>query len=170
MFEDKVEHTKLTLNLTYPALERLIGGDTEIEVQIKQQIADRFLKNYLKGFINDDKIREVVLDFKRTIDKKLNDFVVTELGEYKYTSYTGRQTLVLKDEYQKVIKQFIKNEVNSLISSTINQIDIKALLEEKMKELVEINMQMINQRVNDMAKKIIDNNVALKMKGLFENG
>jgi hypothetical protein len=69
MFEDKVEHTKFTLNLTYPALERLIGGNSEVEVQIRQQIADRFLKNHLKRFINKKIIdNNVALKMKQLLE------------------------------------------------------------------------------------------------------
>ena len=43
---------KLELNL--PALERLIGGDTEIEIGIRQQIVEQFCKHHIKTLMHSE--------------------------------------------------------------------------------------------------------------------
>ena len=46
---------KLTINAE--ALERLIGGDSDIEIEIRQQIADQFCKRHLKSLINTETMK-----------------------------------------------------------------------------------------------------------------
>ncbi len=40
------------VSLTLPALERLIGGETEIEVHLRQQIVEKFAERHLKSIVN----------------------------------------------------------------------------------------------------------------------
>lgn len=44
----------MKIQLDIKALERLIGGDSEIEVEVRQQIADAFAKRYLKSLLTTD--------------------------------------------------------------------------------------------------------------------
>ena len=40
--------TKIQIN-SLEALERLIGGDTELEIEVRNSIVQEFAKKYLKG-------------------------------------------------------------------------------------------------------------------------
>lgn len=40
------------VSLTLPALERLISGETEIEVHLRQQIVEKFAEKHLKAIVN----------------------------------------------------------------------------------------------------------------------
>jgi hypothetical protein len=44
----------MKLELTLPALERLIGGDSAIELALRQQIVDEFCRKHLKALLNDE--------------------------------------------------------------------------------------------------------------------
>lgn len=45
--------TKIQIN-SLEALERLIGGDTELEIEVRNSIVQEFAKKYLKGIINEE--------------------------------------------------------------------------------------------------------------------
>ena len=51
----------MKLQLTIPALERLIGGDTEIEVDLRKQIVHEFAKRHLKN-VADEEIHKAAVD------------------------------------------------------------------------------------------------------------
>jgi hypothetical protein len=163
MLTDKVmQPAKLTLNLTYPVLEKLIGGDSEIEVQIRSQIADRFLKNYLKKFVSDERIQQLRIDVNKSVDKQ----IAQELGFLQGKFFS--ESFQLNPKYTEIILKKLKESLDKIINEAIKQVDITSLIEAKMKQLIEINMDMINKRIDEVAKKIIDNNVAVKLKGLLE--
>lgn len=42
------------VSLTLPALERLIGGETEIEVHLRQQIVEKFAEKHLKAIVKSE--------------------------------------------------------------------------------------------------------------------
>ena len=48
---------KIQIN-SLEALERLIGGDNELEISIRDNIVQEFTNKYLKGLVNSDKIKE----------------------------------------------------------------------------------------------------------------
>lgn len=60
---------RLTLDL--PALERLIGGDSEVEVQLRQGVVTSFAKRHLKEVVNSGVLEPYL--------KKVSDAVTQEL-------------------------------------------------------------------------------------------
>jgi len=69
----------MKVSLTLPALERLIAGDTEIEVEIRQQIAENFAKRHLKTILNDATWQAAAKEWRETLDKEVRR-VATELN------------------------------------------------------------------------------------------
>jgi uncharacterized protein with von Willebrand factor type A (vWA) domain len=67
------------IQLTLPALERLIAGDNEIEVGLRQQICEEFTKKHLKQIINDAAFKAIVAswdtELKQAIAEKLAELV-----------------------------------------------------------------------------------------------
>lgn len=50
----------MRMELTLPALERLLGGDTEIEVGVRRQVVEEFAKRHLKAILNDQAFKAIV--------------------------------------------------------------------------------------------------------------
>ena len=44
----------MRLQLNLPALERLIAGDSQMEVELRHQVVENFAKHHLKKLMNDD--------------------------------------------------------------------------------------------------------------------
>ena len=49
----------LKIQLTRPALERLIGDNPEIELSLRSQIVEEFTKRHIKAFMNDEAFKAV---------------------------------------------------------------------------------------------------------------
>ncbi len=112
---------KLQIN-SKDALERLIGGDTQLEMEIRNNIVQEFTNKRLKGLIN------VELE-KRVIDESLDKL----FSDYK-TAYghggvrlTKDQKIVIADLIEQTIKDLVKSEIEDFF---IKSERIKKLLED----------------------------------------
>jgi hypothetical protein len=45
---------KVVIQLNLPALERLLGGDSAMEIELRHQVAEEFAKKHLKAILNDE--------------------------------------------------------------------------------------------------------------------
>src|SRR4051794_37602979 len=62
----------MRIELNLPALERLLGGDTEIEVHLRQQIVDEFTRKYLKSLMNDETLKRISAEWSRQLKEEVN--------------------------------------------------------------------------------------------------
>lgn len=69
----------MRLELTLPALERLLGGDTEVEAHLRQQIVEEFAKKHLKAILNDETWKRVSAlwraDLDRAVTARLDELI-----------------------------------------------------------------------------------------------
>ncbi|MFA6132387.1 MAG: hypothetical protein WC869_00070 [Phycisphaerae bacterium] len=144
----------LKIVLDIPALERLMGGDTEVEVSLRKNIVEEFSKRHLLSVA-----REVFGDIERVKNDVKNqvlmDMHVVQMeswssGRYKLTSEvrkiieaTVKEALVaevndatkaaweeLKPAIMAAIKQCYDREALALIKEQVKK-DILAMLEQK---------------------------------------
>lgn len=54
----------ITMQLNAPALERLIGGDTQVEVELREQIVEAFCRNRLKALVNHETLSKLYVSWK----------------------------------------------------------------------------------------------------------
>ena len=134
---------KLTLNA--PALERLLGGDTELEVALKHQIVDNFAKHHLKKLINDGTWRAayakiegevqaeiqkhlVQLDVFGRVQSKLNselkDLIRTEiynLIQEQTKKIVAEQRSYIGPDIKKAVDHALKVQVNELVQQGVRE-------------------------------------------------
>ena len=125
----------MRMDLSLPALERLIGGDSEIEVHIRQQIVDNFAKQYLKKNFNQTMVESAMRPF------------VEEL----------------KAQTQRVVQDLFKQESNPS-STTFNnnaKFEIKKAVEDYMTKVIQVTAQeKMDARLKqdqDYYQRMIDN-------------
>lgn len=58
----------MTLTLTLPALERLIGGDTEMELNLRKQIVQEFTERHLKSVADSALYAKAEAQVKQYVD------------------------------------------------------------------------------------------------------
>lgn len=54
------------------ALERLIGGDSELEINLRRQIAENFAKHHLKALVTTDVFRKALQEIKVNVEAEVN--------------------------------------------------------------------------------------------------
>jgi hypothetical protein len=150
----------MKLELTLPALERLIGGDSEVEAQLRRQIAQAFAFRYLKGIVDQDMIEvvrsQVVGECRQELESLLNE----RIGYLKLTS--GRYQVQLEEGIQKRVDAYIAEHLEKLIEKSLAQSErrIKASIESF------IGFAMTSQ-VNDVLKKTMQANIAEVLRTAF---
>ena len=114
------------------ALERMIGGDTEIEIQLRESIVQNFTRKHLKPLANSEAFQKVT----QAIAKEVNEAVLIESGS------GWSKTVKLKDEHKEKIK------------STIDYLFEQRVLDEVQKHLNESGWKA---RVDEMLDRASDN-------------
>ena len=91
------------------ALERLIGGDTETEIEIRNSIVQEFAKRHLKAVAQE----QITMALKNTLIQEIKDKFLEE----KKDAYNWNKTTMLNKETSLLIK----NEVNNILESNLRQ-------------------------------------------------
>lgn len=107
---------KVKISLSLPALERLLGGDSEMEVELRHQIVENFSKLHLREIVKTEPYRRTV----QLIEQEIKDQIRDQVGEAKYSTVWGNKFLI-KDEIKNQIKEAITSEVRRLIADVINE-------------------------------------------------
>jgi DNA-binding protein YbaB len=147
--------TRLSLNLTYPALVALIGGDTQAELDIRQQVVNRFAEKYLKPLVLTKEFNEARESLERVVQEK----IVQLVGAYK-TGCFSRQ-VVLNPETRQAVEKHAKDSVEELIQSAAS----KAIEDVEKKYGVRIE-EYIQNRVDSYLGTLVRDKMQAKLKAL----
>lgn len=149
---------KLTLNL--PALERLLGGDTDIEVQMRQQIVEEFTRKHLKPLINDPLIRKLHTSLEEEIKK--------EVGTQVWDT-TGKLTPHLQKRVDDLITESVKNAITKAASQSFETLikQYETIAETRINRYEIKLMTEANSRI-DKALKSIDEGLNQRLDEAFE--
>lgn len=104
------------------ALDRLIGGNAEVEVQIRNSVVQEFAKQHLKAVANTVAIQQLEKTTKLIVEQTLeNHFGLFE---------KGARTYVFNDTFAKEIEKVVQGQVNEQIRKTTYKIIEEALLKQ----------------------------------------
>jgi L-lactate utilization protein LutC len=104
---------KLQVN-SLEALEKLIEGDGELEVQIKETILNKLAKSYIKKIENEEVVNKVkdIIEGQVYDEKRWNGYVKDHLGKEVITKIRQQA----KDEVDRLIGNEIYQMQNNLLS------------------------------------------------------
>lgn len=137
---------KIQIN-SLEALERLIGGDTEVEIDIRNSIVQKFANRHLKGVVNGLVERGLIKAAETEIKKE-----VFETLNWNNVRLTDKYKSVLESE----ISIMIGKKIEALISSKLElnaleeQIDIKIN-----RRLISILDTLTKGAIEEKAKQLI---------------
>ncbi|MFA5135296.1 MAG: hypothetical protein WC505_05960 [Patescibacteria group bacterium] len=147
---------KLELNL--PALERLIGGDTEIEIGIRQQIANEFASRHLKSLLNSTQMKELEQEWRGLIEeatrKRFQEWKDSKEKENPLTStYPGcALKREINDAVNKaigdVLAEAVKKHMDSYIGNWLFG-DIKKWLPERLEKFIDEEIKRRLERAKE---------------------
>jgi len=100
----------IKLQLDKDALERLIGGDSQVEMDLRSGIVQNFAKRYLKGVAHQE--------IMTTLSAKVQGYVREQLKEQLNIPNWG--TWTPPPQMQEGIRQHIVAKINGIISDAVN--------------------------------------------------
>ncbi len=145
-------------------LNRLIGGDSEIEVEIRNSVVQNFAHRHLKAVINDPTISGHMEDLKRKVINEIDaifkeKFGIMVPGTYSYSNnvFKIRQDVKnsLEDAADNAAGKIIR-EYDQKVQTQVEEILAKRLTESKIEEFV-------NKRLNIDVEKIVRDKVDARL-------
>lgn len=155
--------TKIQIN-SLEALERLIGNDTELEIQIRNNIVQEFAKKHLKSIANETTFQIEIATFKRKLqeefDKKLEESIATVK---RYYSSGGIEKVTLHSDVKaaidKQVRERIDGQISEAVEGGIKHWEQDAKIEDRVQKRMDYYVtQYINQevkkRLEELAEKL----------------
>jgi hypothetical protein len=102
---------KIQIN-SLDALERLIGGDSELEFDIRQSVVENFTKKHLNKLVNEELIAKASIAVKNEINRT---FFKTVKSDSRYRS----DDIVFKKEYLDKFKDELQYKAKDVLSKTV---------------------------------------------------
>lgn len=99
----------MKLYLSVDALERLMGGDSEAEIRVRNSVVQEFARRHLKAVANSEAMRLAEQTVKKTID----DEFVEKRGVFGVT---------LSEEYREAIKNEVREKFGSALFQAIGEV------------------------------------------------
>lgn len=157
---------KLQIN-SKEALERLIGGDSDLEVELRNSVVQEFANKHLKGLAmvyNEAHFKAltdtVYKEMKAKFQEEYGLRIVTEKGPYSYSP--SKQVVQLKDEAKAQLKALVETE-------TLAQVGIitKKIVDNLLPTIMETVEKQVNVVVDRLTKDEVRRQVDKKVKEIL---
>lgn len=149
----------MRLELNLPALERLIGGDTEIELQLRKQIVQDFAKRHLKEVAETASYEAALEAAKQYINEAAKEtFGIENLATSHLWPTVGYR---LKSMIESLVKETAQKVVDEVLLKTIEyqktywSRELRAMVEKAMDRQIEKEVEEgIRKRLEAAAKSV----------------
>lgn len=140
----------MRLSLNLPALERLLGGDDEIEVELRNQIVENFTNRHLKALFNDRTWREASRQWRQELDLKIAEAMKKIIDQHNTQTEEQKKGLVTWDVNRLVrtsAKEAIEKEIGDLLEkqkqyySRLIKQEVRNAIQENIQQEVENEIQ-----------------------------
>ena len=148
---------KIQIN-SLEALERLIGGETQLEIDLRGAIVQEFAKKYLKNVAD-----EYIMD-----KAKKEAYAYIQDNFFKTTGYFSKTQVMnssFKEEIEKVVKSEFSILVNKLIRDYMESDETIVMIKKRIDDKVIATAARIEEELADtILSKRIDDLVTKKLK------
>lgn len=148
----------LTLQInSLEALEKLIGGDTQVEIDIRNNIVQAFAEKHLKSIASSDEIQKVLTATKLSIHEEARKECLRLFGAYQ--SNWRYNTVSLSDDLKSQIKEAVQKEIGSFIENYMAELLSKPeLIKEKIERHVKLfTTSIINAELQSKVTSAVQN-------------
>lgn len=143
---------KLQIN-SLEALERLLGGDSELEIEMRKSIAYDFTTKYLKTLANDPAVQNHMNEARRQLADIVKVAVEKEIGTAKSTNYYPYTVFHFNSQIMEQVNKQITDKVGEFVKTSVaNAIDKYCKPEDIAKKIDREIITEIHNRVRDGVK------------------
>lgn len=150
--------SKLVLQInSLDALERLIGGDAEVEVELRNNIAAKFAEKHLKQLANSPEVMSALTRTEQALRTLVQDQVTRSIATIKDNGYYGVKIENLRPEIKTLIDASVQTSIDSVVGAAVRAaVDKLATQELLEKRITREAATQLNDRVTSAVKKRID--------------
>lgn len=144
----------IVIRLDVPALERLIGGDSEVEVQLRHGIVEAFAKRHLVAVLKDKAFAEIMANEAMVLSNGLRGLMEQSLGAIKSDGF-GRVTVTLRTEVMAALTQEAEKRVGEVVRAAIDNAWArreKLLVEECARAVIQRQALLTESTVRDLVR------------------
>ena len=135
------------------ALERLIGGDSELEFEIRNNIVQAFANKHLKPLVNDLKFDAMLRKVQESGQEEVKKVIEEKLG--KFVTINWRESFSLNDNIKASIRQEAQTKIKEQVDAAA-----EVVLQKFTPEYLD---KLISARVEDEVKLRIKEGVRAKL-------
>ena len=106
--------TKIQIN-SIDALERLIGGDTDVEIEIRNSIVQEFAKKHLKAMVSHPLIAAAVQNAMAEVRREF----MTIAGNSRWTEPVMRSNVL--ETFKVRMREQANEELHSIINNSVSE-------------------------------------------------
>ena len=148
----------MRLSINLPALERLLAGDSDLEVQLRQQVVENFAKKHLKTIFNDETWKKASAAWRAELDsavkKQLEEF--SNQKEDADDPYTVRS---VRWKFDDLVKKAVQASLDNAVENQIEK--YKTYWSRHIKETVQ---KAMDQEIAQEVEKEIQRRLAAAAK------
>ena len=144
------------------ALERLIGNDNEVEINIRNSIVQEFSKKHLKSLVTSTLLDSLAEKLKKEVIEEFRD--KTQVGMYTLNVELSKEVMAnLKKKLTDRVWEQLYNLINEILQKDkINETIQDALVVAVSRIIRDISDTNLENRLNDMVDKKIKEKLNLK--------
>lgn len=136
------------------ALERLIGGDSKLEFDIRNNIVQAFANKHLKPLANDQTFSKIMSNVRKAGEAEARKVMEEKLGKFCKQGWT--ETFVLNETQKQAIVSAAKIGLNAQVDQIVES-TLEAFPQEKIEALVEKRVgQEVERRINEGVRNKLD--------------
>ncbi len=150
---------KIQIN-SLAALERLIGGDSEIEMEIRDNIVNEFTKKHLRMLAKEDMIKRTAEAIKNEL--KTHFFEDVKVGNYGSTESRFKESVLsdLKVELLYQARLELKKLVTDAIKESVSLQKVNEYIEQQANWITET---LTNENLTDRLDRLVDKKLKEKL-------
>lgn len=127
---------KLKLTLTRPALERLLGGDPEFEIQIKHAAAKELFEKYTDAILGP------------IIRQKVSEVLTTKSNRYPYK-------VEVNSEFKKAVDDFVNKMIKEHVNKFVEE-SLQKSIESEIERRIDLEIkEVVRKKVRDKLDKAL---------------
>lgn len=170
-------HAGIRIYLDLAGLERLIGGNTEAEVEIREGIVRTFARKHLKEIASSVAFKPYLENINSAITEELRAQIPLILVE-KANSWNGRSAQYKLDDDDELVKKFkeqLKEEGRKILQPMCDEAFclardyITRRFDESVKELKARAEEIVTKHMNKAFEQLVKVEVDRRLKEIAKN-
>jgi len=152
---------KITLDVK--ALEKLVAGNSEVEVELRNCVVQEFAKRHLKAVANDPVFKGWVETQMLSIKMSIEEEMKTVFSDIRRDSW-GKVT---RESFKKEVKDKIHQEANNFIEIQISN-KVQEIVNQRLDDLTAKVNIYCDSMINKYTTRTLDEMVDNKFRALLE--